>query len=454
MTLSSTNTSIPKDVQSPTSTLSIAQKIRLLRKHKNMTQTELADIIWTNTSRISHIENGDNEYNQKELNDIREHFEIVGMPFTELERIAFRERLYIWRDFIRDGRMHDAKELQVKISPVLNLEPCDPDLATLYRLFEVLLLLSENDLDTAEEKLAYLEGIFADMNTENRYYLFCMLGTLSAVRNCYEEALRYYKRAYGLIESSESAYSKDNVKLFANMAICYTRLEFPCRAISFLNRIRGANGANSKRQINLSNLAIDIALANNLAKISDFKDAKKILDSCLVQAKALDSSKYVGIVLFNLGILHRRLKDWKVAINYFNQAMDTFDVDSEYYPMSFFYKVNCAIDSGGHFNIERIIGEGEPIYSKDPILFDSLEHILILNKRMSIYNEDSAEYIETKTIPHLINGGARLEAINLYRLLDKHYEKVRKHKKSMLMKIAVGDIYERMFVKLEDGDII
>jgi len=154
-------------------TLSVAQKIKVLRKVKKMNQSQLADIIMTDQAKISRIESeGGDKYNQKELEAIKEHFGIADMPLTEDERAAFRERLYYWRDLIRDLKMSDAEEMHKKISAATLIEPFDPDMAILYRLYEVLLLLTENsvkankeNLDAAEEKLKYLEGIFDKMNT-------------------------------------------------------------------------------------------------------------------------------------------------------------------------------------------------------------------------------------------------------------------------------------------------
>ena len=60
-----------------------------------MTQAELAEIILSSSAKISRIENGEEEYNQKELEYIRKHFELTEMPLTEFERAAFKERLYI-----------------------------------------------------------------------------------------------------------------------------------------------------------------------------------------------------------------------------------------------------------------------------------------------------------------------------------------------------------------------
>ena len=50
------------------------EKMKLLRKAKNMTQAEFAEIMWVSAAKISRIENGEDTYNQDNLNAIRKYF--------------------------------------------------------------------------------------------------------------------------------------------------------------------------------------------------------------------------------------------------------------------------------------------------------------------------------------------------------------------------------------------
>ena len=432
--------------------LPIGEKIKLLRKAKGITQAELAEIILSNSAKISRVENGDEEYSQEELKAIKEHFEITEMPLTELECAAFKERLYIWRSLIRDYRISEAKELHKKMSPIINLEPCDPDLSMLYRLFEALLLLAENKLDAAEEKLNYFQSVLDKLNSELAYHFYHRMGSLHLFRKDYEGALKFYKLAYE-IDSLKDISPEDNERLCCNIAICYTNLELPNRSIMFLSKI---NRVNIEKRATIANINLDIALARSYTAIGEFEEAENILNKCLVQAKGIDDNFCIVVTLFYLGLLYRRSESWEKSIEYFDQTLNIIETSSAYYPWSFYYKIRCLIGAREFSEAEKELGQAKDLYSTDDvhlILFNSLDHFLTISKRMTIYNEESVKYIETVTIPHLIKIRVSLEAINYYELLEQHYIKTRKNVKSLLMRKAICDIYERIFVNKQGGEI-
>ena len=438
-----------------TNVLPIGEKIKLLRKAKGITQAELGEIILSSVAKISRVENGVEEYSQTELEALKKHFEIADMPLTKFECAAFKERLYLWRDLIRDQRMDEARKLHKKLLPLVNLEPCDPDLAMLFRLFETLLLLIEGNLDAAEEKLNYLKNAFENdiMNTENTYHYYHRMGRLYAMRNNYGDALGFYMKAYDLAKFIDDISPEDNERLYFNIAICYTDFEMPNRAIMFLSEVRKTY---TEKRMTVDAISIDVALARSYIKIGELKEAKKILKRCLVSAKGIDDDYCVSITLFYLGLLYRSLENWGKSINYFDQTLDIIETSSIYHPWSLYYKISCLIGARDFIKAENMLKQVKDLYSKDDthlILFESLEHFLAISKRMTIYNEESVEYIETVTIPHLIKIRVSLEAVSFYELLEQHYKKTKKNIKSLLMRKAICDIYERIFVNKRGGEI-
>ena len=88
------------------------------------------------------------------------------------------------------------------------------------------------------------------------------------------------------------------------------------------------------------------------------------------------------------------------------------------------------------------------------ILLESLDHILIVSKRMTLpNNEKSIEYIENIAIPYFIANSCRLEAISCYKLLEEHYKKLRIRGRSLMMAEGMRNIYEEMFINHGGGDI-
>jgi len=425
---------------------SIVQKIKLLRKTNGISQEELGMVAMTNQAKISRAENGSEGYNKKELGLIKEYLDIVGMPLAEDERAPFRRSLYFWRDLIRNGRMDEANKWHKKLSPAINLEPCDPDLATLYRLIEVIHMLAKNDLEAAEKQLNLIYSKLDHSNIEHLYYYNFNMGTLYTMRSDYEGALKFYMKALEIREKRGNVSFESNGWLYHNIALCHSGLESPFKALSFLNKIPRAN---PEDRMTAHGVGVDILFAINYIKVGELESAEGILNECLINAKGMNDDFYIGLTLHNLGIFHRRNENWEKAIDYFDQTMDILDENSNYYLWALYYKARCLIESRKFSEAERVIKQIQPFLDEGnefaSTLCEILRQIIIISRRMSVYNKGPAHYIEDVAVPFLVKHGVRLEAISCCELLVKHCIRTKREGKAFAAKAAIGDIYKWMF---------
>ena len=75
---------------------------------------------------------------------------------------------------------------------------------------------------------------------------------------------------------------------------------------------------------------------------------------------------------------------------------------------------------------------------------------LNIRRRISLPNEDSAKYLETKAIPHFIKTYRYFDALDCYELLELNYRKINSMMKSLQMGLAIRDIYKRCYVNYEE----
>lgn len=433
--------------------LTVAEKLRLIRKANSVTQNELAEIILTSDSKISFAENNTNEYSEYEIETIKKHFNIVDMPLTDFERAAFRESLYCWRDMIRDGRMAEAEDLRGKLCDVVNLTPCDKDLPALFILFDVIFLLTKGNLEAAEENLAALPAALYD---EHFYYFNLNMGSLNSLKGRYEDALDFYEAALKVVEDARDFVPSDKEVLYYNMAACYTQIEIPNRAIVFLNNIRDEH---REKRITAFNLGLDIGLAANYIQVGNYRWAEEILNDCLVKArgiKGIYGELYVGLTLLRLGVLYRRTEEWEKSINFLEQALNHFEVNTEVYRWTLYLKIRCVIEAKEYTKAGKSIKQAKGLYKNNEehlVLFESLVHIMAISKSMTRVQEEAIEYIENVTIPYLINARDSIEAISCYKLLQRHCAKIGRLRKSIAFTEDICNIYERMFVSHERGKI-
>jgi len=442
-------------------TLSITEKIKILRNHKGVSQQAISDYALMGQKKISRIENGEYEYDKADLEVVKRFLGIEGMPLTDDECGKFRGRLYYWRDLIRSRQMNEAAALRDELGKITSLDVFYFDLPTLYRIFEVLFLLTEINLSTeaikdfsvVEEKLKYLEGVFDKMNTEHRYYYNFQLGVFYILQNNLEKALEYYNLALDIKKQHKNILPNDEDRLYYNLALCYTDLEQPSRALSFLNKIPKAYFEDTTSR---NSLSLNIILAKNYYKIGLYNEAEEILNDCLLWANGMNDKLYIGLSLHHLGVVCKYSNNWDKAIDYFDQTLNTFGEDiqyARYHAWALYFKFRCRMELGELAKIERELRDLKLSLAKRKndeytefleTISTTLKHIVRTKRSMSRYDRNAVEYLENVSAPFFEKYNCRLEALECHRLLKQHFIKTSQQKKTLQASEAMLAIYERM----------
>jgi len=435
-----------KSQREETPRLSAGEKILLLRKHNHLSQIDMAEIMKVRPDRIVKVEKGEAEYAQAHIDAVKEHFGIVGLPLTEQESIVFKERLYYWRTLLRANKMDEAKVIHNEVFNIDNLEPCDYNMVVLCKMIEVLHLMMEGRYVTAEKILNEYERFLYKMNTENQFHYNKSKGFLHLHKVQYEESLKFYLKAYELLENHENVLPEDDERLYYNIAYCYDLLEIPSRAIFFLQKAKNVQAEH--KQINFF-LDIDHMLAINYVKLGQHNEAKKLLNKCLIKAESIKDSIYYGSSLFALGYMYRKIGQWETAINYLDNAIKVFPKEPSYYCPVILNKIYCTIQAREFTKANELLLCARDRCGKDElwlVYFKSLWHYCKISVNMSTNdNSASIEYIEDVAIPRFIKENDYFIAIDYYTLLEQHYEKLSSTRKSLLMAKAIRDIYKRCY---------
>lgn len=424
--------------------LVIIQKLKMLRNNEGSTQYEIAEFLLTSQKRISQIENGKERFYKDEVEKLKKRFNIVDMPLTEGERKVFREKLYHWRNIIRSIQINEAKEMQNEVKNIVNLELCDFDLAMLYRLFEALLFIADDDLEAAKEKLDGLEAFVGKMTAEHRYYYDFHMGWLCVKNNDFEKAIKFYRQALSTLKANKGVVPDSEDRVYENLAICYTELEQLSRAVIFLGEIPKTNDDN---KMTSHRLGIDITRAINYYKIGEHEEAEEILNDCYSRAKATNNKLFTGLALQNLGIVNTYTENWEKAIGYFDRTLKIFDEDSLYYAWALHYKIRCLVGMRNFLEAEKELKQVKPSIKDNPkneVFLKGLRHIIDLNRNITNYNKNAVEYLENTAIPFYIEKSARFEALYCYKLLERHFIRTSKMKKSLETNRAMFAMRERM----------
>jgi len=435
------------------SKLTVGEKIYKLRKHNRVPQLVLAEIMRVRPDRIVRVERGEAEYSEAHINAAKAHFDIVDLPLTEQECITFRERLYHWRNLLRQKKMDEAEVIHKEIAKIDNLEPCDSYLVTLGKMMNVRHLLVEGKLVSAEKILNDYQDLLPEMNTECVYHYYFNKGILGILHNNFADGLDFYLKAYYLLEDNENILPENDTGLYYNIAVCYSNFEIPYRAIFFLFKTRDAQLEN--REMNYF-WDTDRLLALNYIKMNQLKDAERLLHKCLLKAESLKDDTFVGFILFCFGLMSKRAENWTIAVDYFSNALRCLPVGTDNYNASVFHKIFCTIHTNSFAKSAQLLDQTKPICNASEIwavYFKALGYYLKISNNLSSYHNDEAiEYIQNIAIPFFIKEHDYFIAIDFYSLLERHYEKIKSTKKSLSMTKAIHDINKRCYANYGRDD--
>ena len=427
--------------------LSVAEKVKLLRKAKNIVQGELADAILSSSTKISLTENGTCKYSDDELEAIKKYFGMPDMPLTEFECAAFKKRLHHWHSLIGNGRAAaEAEELYKKISPITVTDPFDFDLPTLFRLFEVIYLRCKGDVNDAKAKFDFLKSVLDDMNAEHLFYFYSISGWFDFLDENVEGALEHYKKALEITQLNKGQFKVRFDILHYNIANCYTWLDMPYRATFFIFEVRRTCDVKLSESFDLE---LDAMLASNYIKINKLDEAEKLLNKCLIQAEGLNYGLMKAIIFYELGLLNKKLSNLNKAVEYFDRALDIHEMGSTYHLWALHHKIRCVIESRKFAKSERMLQQAKKLYDakkEDLILFESLEHLLIISRGSSRFHIESVKYIEAVTIPYLLKYFDYFEALDYCTLLIKHHIASRSRRVHYISTLGLKcSIYDKIF---------
>jgi len=411
--------------------LSVNDKIRIARESMGITQATLANALGCGDGTMSRIDNNQGQYNSKQLRLARKFLGIENVPLFGNEYNPFKEQLYSWNGLIKEERFKEAHEKRSELGVIVHLS-FEPDLVMLYRMFEIRLLLIERDIDLAREKLEANKHLFHEATIENKYYFYYMEGLLHISEEDFEEALRFFLLAQDL-ECDD--FEKEPYLLY-NLALCDAKFGRYFLAISQFEQVYALfnNDRNS-----VSGMYFDNNLGLNYMRMGHFEKAKALFERGLVRARGVGNEIFAAFMLHNLGCTNFKLRKYKEAIDYFDQAAEYFTEGDNSYLEILYFKSLCLIESRN--SLAKTELERAKALSKDnghySLLFEALSHL-------PFRETSSAEYIAKEVVPYLVEIYAYFKVAEFYGLLESFYKRKNRPTKVMEIQALAFELHKKI----------
>jgi len=383
------------------SQLTPTQKIKALREATNCTQKDLAVVLSCARTKVTRVEQGHWDYSDEDITAAKKFFGVEKAPFTTKELTDFKERLYRWKDLIRNRQLDEARKNKDELMIITRL-PFERDLNTLYRMFEIRLALTEAKVALAEEMLLAETPLIEEATEENQHHFNYNMGSLYIYKQNFKVALQYYLKARSL----EASVPERDVILDFNLAICYSMLGKYTLAIGTVEEVYNLFDLNKS---SIMRTYIYSTLAINYVFVGQATRAKRFLDKALSIALGITSKIHISAALHNYGCACLELKDYQEAINYFDRVFEYCEIGDRFYMENMYWKIYCLIQLKEVSKAKILLSETKPQtegHEYYTLIFESLSHLLTINDDASI------DFIEQKTIPYLI------EKYEYYRVLS------------------------------------
>ena len=301
--------------------LSLGEKIKKLRKEKNMTLKELAGDRIT-AAQISHIER-DKSHTSYEL----------------LEYLA--EKLDVSIEYLLE-----TKEMQSK------------------KITDNLILQSEifikcNDLDKAENQIRQVEKICKDYNlTENNGKWSYLIATINLKKQNYNEAVSNFEKAlYFFIKNNDkenifkcylnigNIYQEEDFykgaishfsfaeevlieskiddtdihkELYSKMAKCYMKIDDPQNALDYIEKINSIDKQNDAKE----EVEIIILKANTLLKAGKYEQSKDCFKKALEIIEKEENKTELANIYLTISDIYRDMGDTEKVLEYSHMVYD------------------------------------------------------------------------------------------------------------------------------------
>lgn len=398
------------------------QKIRYFRLCKNLSQSELANGICSN-SYLSKVENG------------------KMVPSSEIKELIF-ERLDISLETLEEQKdikpifLKEIKELATRINHSSTLEVekkmrairnefsslSDPQSNLLMNLFNLRVSLLGQDKNLVEHyyEVVSKNSMYNDCVTEKYYFRFC--GLYHYTYGNYKSSKNYYKCA------ESSLYDTEKETIYYQLALVYTQLDNISKSIYYVHK---ALSIYQSKLNYMDCINCNLLLAINYRRMGEHQNAITINYEILESLKNYHyDNRIKGKVLNNIGLLYMDSNDIFKAIQYFKSSLDykseAKDTVSTYYLLA-----KCYFEQGMIEESYDYLTEGKKrarlVNRNDSFIKLKVLEYKILNKTTS---EEYGSYLEQVALPYFANKQEKYEVREFSYLLADFFEEKHTYKKA------------------------
>jgi len=416
------------------------EKLKKIRKHRELSQRELSARMHYSVHQICQIERGERNFTPESYAKFKIVLDVEDVPYSSDEILSYRGELCDWKNMLLMGNINKAKELLPDFKR--RTELCfDNHIQNLFDLYSLEYYHTMDDMKTFHIVLAQIKDRANELNKECLYWYHRALGHTEIERWQLKNALAEF---YNAREIRRQFNIRDEA---LNLSIGFCLLNMGDN-LGAMKHLKKAQKKIAKKFNTRYKLLLHLYTARGYGLQGKYSKSLSMLNQMLHEDREkLKTHGLEGSFIRSIADIYHKFGDFDKAVEYINESLLYFHVDGEQYVYTLYKK--AVMLAGCERITESIacINKAKDICANDEtvcgILLKMLSHSLQLDKPASF------NYMKRYAIPHLEQRGMYLEAIEYYEKLSEYCSKKSKLRDSLTFLSKAYTLHK----KLTQGDV-
>ncbi|MEG2983934.1 MAG: helix-turn-helix domain-containing protein [Peptostreptococcaceae bacterium] len=332
--------------------LSLGEKIKKLRKDKNMTLKELAGDRIT-AAQISHIERDKSHTSYELLEYLSEKLEVSADYLLETKEMQSKK--------ITDNLILQI-EIYIKCNQLEKAEDCiyesmkvckEYELTESYGKCNFLLAninLKKDDYNEAVsnfEKALYF--FIRNNDKDNIFRCYFEIGKIYMKEEFYKGAISHFNFAEEVLKEVQSEEINGCKDLYSKIAYCYIKLNQPDKSLDYIEKVDKLESKDkSSEEVDML-----VLKANNLFKMNKYEEAKEIFRKALEVLAKEENKTVLADVYLSISEIYRSMGYNEKVLEYSHKVYDIKKNDEDKFMMDALFKIIEAYMENDDYDMAR-----------------------------------------------------------------------------------------------------
>ncbi|SCI29170.1 helix-turn-helix domain-containing protein [Romboutsia sp. 1001713B170207_170306_H8] len=328
--------------------LSLGEKIKKLRKEKNMTLKELAGDRIT-AAQISHIERDKSHTSYELLDYLAKRLEVSTDYLLETkemqakkitDNLILQSEIYIKSDALEIAEEHIIQALQIckEYNLTDNYGKCNFLLANIH--------LQREDYGNAIGSFERALFFFIKNNDKkNIFKCYLYIGEVYNKEEFYKGAISHFNFAEEILDDINEEDVNLYKELYSKMASCYMKLDQPQNSLKYIEKINDLERNNSVKE----EAEMIVLKAKSLFSMSNYEESKEYFRRALELIEKEEDKNKLAKIYLTISDVYSNIGDSEKVLEYSQKAYDIKKNDEDQYMLDgLFHMIQSYIDEGEH----------------------------------------------------------------------------------------------------------